>query len=378
MSRTLALTESFIRRASITPEDKGCQALIIDCLVALGFNCEIFSEGGVTNLWALKRGHSRMGKLLAFAGHTDVVPTGPIEHWSTNPFVPMQRDGRLYGRGAADMKSSLAAFIVATEEFITTYPEHCGSIGFLITSDEEGPACYGTIKIVEWLEARGDLLDYCVVGEPTSGERFGDTLKNGRRGSLSGMLTIRGIQGHIAYPHLAKNPVHLFAPALADLVRVTWDQGNEYFPSTTWQVSKLHAGAGATNIIPGSVNVDFNFRFSTETTPDKLKACVHSILDAHGLEYVLTWNLSGMPFFTPRGELSSALEQAIKAETGICPVFSTTGGTSDGRFIARICKQVIEFGPCNASIHKVDEYIELLHLELLKNVYRGVLERLIT
>ncbi|MCG1054480.1 succinyl-diaminopimelate desuccinylase [Mycetohabitans sp. B5] len=378
MSRTLALTEALIGCASVTPEDEGCQALMTERLVALGFNCETIAEGGVTNLWALKRGaDGPAGKLLAFAGHTDVVPTGPLEQWSSDPFVPMQRDGRLYGRGAADMKASLAAFVVAAEEFVAAYPRHRGSIGLLITSDEEGPARYGTVKVVERLEARGERLDYCVVGEPTSGDRFGDTVKNGRRGSLSGTLTVRGIQGHIAYPHLAKNPVHLLAPALTDLVRVAWDQGNEYFPPTTWQVSNLHAGAGATNIIPGSASVDFNFRFSTATTPDELKARVHAILDAHGLDYELTWNLSGMPFLTPRGELSNALEQAIEAETGIRPALSTTGGTSDGRFIARICKQVIEFGPCNASIHKVDEHIELAHIEPLKNVYRGVLERLV-
>lgn len=378
MSRTLALTEALISRASVTPEDEGCQALMTERLVALGFHCETIAEGGVTNLWALKRGaDGPAGKLLAFAGHTDVVPTGPLEQWSSDPFVPVQRDGRLYGRGAADMKTSLAAFVVAAEEFVATYPRHRGSIGLLITSDEEGPARYGTIKVVERLEARGERLDYCVVGEPTSGERFGDTVKNGRRGSLSGTLTVRGIQGHIAYPHLAKNPVHLLAPALTDLVRMAWDQGNEYFPPTTWQISNLHAGTGATNIIPGSANVDFNFRFSTATTPDELKARVHAILDVHGLDYELTWNLSGMPFLTPRGDLSNALEQAIEAETGIRPALSTTGGTSDGRFIARICKQVIEFGPCNASIHKVDEHIELAHIEPLKNVYRGVLERLV-
>ncbi|MCF2133700.1 MULTISPECIES: succinyl-diaminopimelate desuccinylase [Mycetohabitans] len=378
MSRTLALTEALIGRASVTPEDEGCQALMAERLVALGFTCETIAQGDVTNLWALKRGaDGPAGKLLAFAGHTDVVPTGPLEQWSSDPFVPVQRDGRLYGRGAADMKASLAAFVVAAEEFVAAHPQHRGSIGLLITSDEEGPARYGTVKIVERLEARGERLDYCVVGEPTSSERFGDTVKNGRRGSLSGKLTVRGIQGHIAYPHLAKNPVHLLAPALADLVRVAWDQGNEYFPPTTWQISNLHAGTGATNIIPGSANVDFNFRFSTATTPDELKARVHAILDGHGLDYELTWNLSGMPFLTPRGELSNALEQAIEAETGIRPVLSTTGGTSDGRFIARICKQVIEFGPCNASIHKVDEHIELAHIEPLKNVYRGVLERLV-
>ena len=378
MSGTLALTEALIARPSVTPEDEGCQALMAERLAALGFTCETIAEGGVTNLWALKRGTDGVaGKLLAFAGHTDVVPTGPLDHWTSDPFVPLRRDGRLYGRGAADMKASLAAFVVAAEEFVGAHPSHRGSIGFLITSDEEGPARYGTVKVVEALEARGERLDYCIVGEPTSGERFGDTVKNGRRGSLSGKLTVRGMQGHIAYPHLAKNPVHLLAPALADLVRAEWDQGNEYFPPTTWQVSNVHAGTGATNVIPGTATVDFNFRFSTATTPDALKARVHAILDAHGLDYELAWTLSGMPFLTPRGELSSALEQAIEAETGIRPELSTTGGTSDGRFIARICKQVIEFGPCNASIHKVDEHIELAHVEPLKNVYRRVLEQLI-
>ncbi|KAG0162017.1 hypothetical protein DFQ30_004467 [Apophysomyces sp. BC1015] len=379
MSDTLALTEVLIARPSITPDDAGCQALMAERLAALGFACETIAESGVTNLWALKRGtDGASGKLLAFAGHTDVVPPGPLEQWRSDPFVPVQRDGKLYGRGAADMKASLAAFVVATEEFVAAHPRHRGSIGLLITSDEEGPAHYGTVKVVDLLEARGERLDYCVVGEPTSGEHFGDTVKNGRRGSLSGRLTVRGIQGHIAYPHLAKNPVHRLAPALADLVQAEWDPGNEYFPPTTWQVSNVQAGTGATNIIPGSASVDFNFRFSTATTPDELKTRVHAILDAHGLDYELTWNLSGMPFLTPRGELSDALEQAIEAETGVRPVLSTTGGTSDGRFIARICKQVIEFGPCNASIHKVDEHIELAQVVPLKNVYRRVLEQLVT
>ncbi|WP_226806841.1 succinyl-diaminopimelate desuccinylase [Candidatus Vallotia cooleyia] len=378
MSYTIALTEALICCASITPEDKGCQALITDHLIATGFSCETIAEGGVTNLWSIKRGSDGpVGKLLVFAGHTDVVPTGPLEHWNSDPFIPMRRDGRLYGRGAADMKASLAAFVVAAEEFVAAYPHHRGSIGFLITSDEEGPAHYGTVKVVEQLEMRGERLDYCVVGEPTSGKRFGDTLKNGRRGSLSGKLTVSGIQGHIAYPHLAKNPVHLLAPVLNDLVHVVWDQGNEYFPPTAWQVSNLHAGTGATNIIPGSASVDFNFRFSSSTTPKQLKSHVYTILDAYGLDYELRWSLHGKPFLTPRGVLSNALEQAIEAETGIYPELSTIGGTSDGRFIARICQQVIEFGPCNASIHKVDEYIELAHVELLKNVYRGVLERLV-
>lgn len=377
MSSTLELTEALIARPSVTPQDEGCQALMAERLAALGFACETIAEGGVTNLWALKRGvDGPSGKLLAFAGHTDVVPAGPLEQWRSDPFVPVQRDGRLYGRGAADMKASLAAFVVATEEFVAEHPRHRGSIGMLITSDEEGPARYGTVKVVDLLEARGERLDYCVVGEPTSSDRFGDTVKNGRRGSLSGKLTVRGIQGHIAYPHLAKNPIHLLAPALAELVREQWDDGNEYFPPTAWQVSNVHAGTGATNIIPGSASVEFNFRFSTATTPNELKARVHAILDAHQLDYELTWNLSGMPFLTPRGELSDALELAIEAETGVRPALSTTGGTSDGRFIARICKQVIEFGPCNASIHKIDEHIEVAHMEPLKNVYRRVLERL--
>lgn len=382
MNPTLALTEDLIRRRSVTPADEGCQAVLESRLKALGFVCENLVSGPddfrVTNLWAVKRGTAgTAGKLLAFAGHTDVVPTGPVDQWQSDPFQPTHRDGKLYGRGAADMKTSIAGFVVAVEEFVAKHPAHAGSIAFLITSDEEGPAHDGTVKVVEALKARGERLDYCVVGEPTSVDTLGDMVKNGRRGSLSGKLTVKGVQGHIAYPHLARNPIHLAAPALAALVGETWDQGNEYFPPTTWQMSNIHGGTGATNVIPGHVTIDFNFRFSTASTPDGLKARVHAILDQHGLEYTLDWTLGGEPFLTPRGDLSDALSAAIAAEMGVKTELSTTGGTSDGRFIAKICPQVIEFGPPNASIHKIDEHVEVRFIEPLKNVYRGVLERLI-
>ncbi|WP_176047346.1 succinyl-diaminopimelate desuccinylase [Burkholderia sp. BCC1644] len=378
MSATLALTEQLIARASVTPDDQHCQQIMTERLTALGFECETIASHGVTNLWAVKRGaDGRDGKLLAFAGHTDVVPTGPLEQWSSPPFVPAHRDGKLYGRGAADMKTSLAAFVVASEEFVAAHPGHRGTIAFLITSDEEGPATDGTVKVVELLEARGERMDYCIVGEPTSTNALGDVVKNGRRGSMSGELVVKGVQGHIAYPHLAKNPIHLLAPALAELAAEQWDEGNEYFPPTTWQVSNLHAGTGATNVIPGHADLQFNFRFSTASTVEGLQARVHAILDKHGLEYTLKWSVSGLPFLTPRGELSGALENAIRTETGITTELSTTGGTSDGRFIARICPQVIEFGPPNGSIHKIDEHIEVRFIDPLKNVYRRVLEQLI-
>ncbi|WP_175953400.1 succinyl-diaminopimelate desuccinylase [Burkholderia sp. BCC0405] len=378
MSATLALTEQLIARASVTPDDQHCQQIMIERLAALGFECETISSHGVTNLWAVKRGtDGRDGKLLAFAGHTDVVPTGPLEQWSSPPFIPAHRDGKLYGRGAADMKTSLAAFVVASEEFVAAHPGHRGAIAFLITSDEEGPATDGTVKVVELLEARGERMDYCIVGEPTSTTELGDVVKNGRRGSMSGELVVKGVQGHIAYPHLAKNPIHLLAPALAELAAEQWDAGNEYFPPTTWQVSNLHAGTGATNVIPGHADLLFNFRFSTASTVEGLQARVHAILDKHGLAYTLKWSVSGLPFLTPRGELSGALENAIRTETGITTELSTTGGTSDGRFIARICPQVIEFGPPNGSIHKIDEHIEVRFVDPLKNVYRRVLEQLI-
>ncbi|MDN7587091.1 succinyl-diaminopimelate desuccinylase [Burkholderia seminalis] len=378
MSATLALTEQLIARASVTPDDQHCQQIMTERLTALGFECETIASHGVTNLWAVKRGtDGRDGKLLAFAGHTDVVPTGPLEQWTSPPFIPAHRDGKLYGRGAADMKTSLAAFVVASEEFVAAHPGHRGAIAFLITSDEEGPATDGTVKVVELLQERGERLDYCIVGEPTSTTELGDVVKNGRRGSMSGELVVKGVQGHIAYPHLAKNPIHLLAPALAELAAEQWDEGNEYFPPTTWQVSNLHAGTGATNVIPGHADLLFNFRFSTASTVEGLQARVHAILDKHGLKYTLKWSVSGLPFLTPRGELSGALENAIRTETGITTELSTTGGTSDGRFIARICPQVIEFGPPNGSIHKIDEHIEVRFVDPLKNVYRRVLEQLI-
>jgi len=381
-NRTLHLTEQLIACRSVTPHDGGCQDLIRARLAPLGFTFETLVSGPddfrVTNLWAVRRGSDAEAPLLAFAGHTDVVPTGPLEQWRSDPFVPTHREGRLHGRGAADMKSSLAAMVVATEEFLSAQPAHRGSLAFLLTSDEEGPAVDGTVKVVEWLRAQGVRLDACIVGEPTSVDTLGDMVKNGRRGSLSGKLTVKGVQGHIAYPHLARNPIHLAAPALAELAGVEWDRGNAYFPPTSWQMSNIHAGTGASNVIPGALVVDFNFRFCTESTPESLKARVHAVLDRHGLDYTLDWTLGGEPFLTPVGTLSEALAAAIRAETGVATGLSTTGGTSDGRFIAKICPQVIEFGPLNASIHKIDEWVEVASLEPLKNIYRRTLEALLT
>lgn len=376
MSRVRALAEALIRQRSVTPDDHGCQKLLAERLVALGFSCETIEGNGVTNLWAVRRG-SAPGPTLAFAGHTDVVPTGPLDQWTSDPFVPTMRDGRLYGRGAADMKTSIAAFVVAVEELLESGADHAGRIALLLTSDEEGPASDGTVKVVERLDERGERIDFCIVGEPTSVERLGDMVKNGRRGSLSGRLVVAGVQGHIAYPHLARNPIHLLAPALAELVATEWDRGNEYFPPTSWQVSNIQAGAGATNVIPGRITLDFNFRFSTASTVESLKQRLTAVLDAHGLDYALDWSLSGMPFLTARGTLSDALSAAIRAETGLDTELSTTGGTSDGRFIARICPQVIEFGPPNASIHKIDEHVELAVLEPLKNIYRRTIASLL-
>ncbi|MDO8034256.1 succinyl-diaminopimelate desuccinylase [Janthinobacterium sp. SUN128] len=373
-SKTLALTEKLIALSSVTPDDKGCQQHLIDILTPLGFVCETIQSNDVTNLWA-RRGTT--SPVFVFAGHTDVVPTGPVEQWRSLPFIPTHRDGKLYGRGAADMKTSIAAMVVACEEFIAATPGHTGSIAFLITSDEEGPATDGTVIVCEQLKARGEQIDYCLVGEPTSSAQLGDMIKNGRRGSLSGRLTIKGVQGHIAYPHLAKNPIHEAAQALADLVEEKWDAGNEYYLPTSWQMSNINAGTGANNVIPGDMVIDFNFRFSTASTAENLQERVHAILDKHDLQYDLQWTLSGLPFLTPRGTLSDALSAAILEETGLTTELSTTGGTSDGRFIAQICPQVIEFGPPNASIHKIDEHIELRHIDPLKNIYRRTLEHLL-
>lgn len=374
MSKTLALTEELIALPSVTPEDKGCQQRLAELLAPIGFQCEFIESGGVTNLWA-RKGSAQ--PLVVFAGHTDVVPTGPLDQWSSNPFVPTQREGKLYGRGAADMKTSLAAMVVAVEEFTAAHPDHKGSIGFLLTSDEEGPATDGTVIVCDKLKARGEQLDYCIVGEPTSTDQLGDVIKNGRRGSMSGKLIIKGVQGHIAYPQLAKNPIHLAAPALAELAAEHWDEGNEYYLPTSWQMSNIHAGTGATNVIPGEVVVDFNFRFSTASTIEGLQQRVHAILNKYDFEYELKWTIGGRPFLTPRGTLSDAITSAIKAETGLDADLSTTGGTSDGRFIAQICPQVIEFGPPNASIHKIDEHIELRFIDPLKNIYRRTLENLL-
>jgi len=378
---TLRLLEALITRPSVTPADAGCQALVTARLAPLGFDCETLAfgpdDGRVTNLWAVHRG-ARPGPTVVLAGHTDVVPTGPLAAWTSDPFVPSHRGGKLYGRGAADMKTSIAAMTVAAEEFVRAHPGHAGSLALLFTSDEEGPSVDGTVKVVEALQARGERLDCCIVGEPTSVDRLGDMVKNGRRGSLSARLTVHGVQGHVAYPQLARNPIHQLAPALAELAATTWDAGNDHFPPTTWQVSNIRGGTGALNVIPGEVVVDFNFRFSTESTPEQLKARVDALLQRHGLTCTLAWTLGGSPFLTRPGTLSAALTAAIQAETGATPVLSTTGGTSDGRFIARICEQVVEFGPINATIHKIDEHVDVADVEPLKNIYRRTLEALLT
>ena len=389
MHATLQLAEQLICRPSVTPDDAGCQALIAARLAPLGFACEELPSGPdhfrVQNLWAkrpaaLANAGAVASKLIVFAGHTDVVPTGPLEQWSSPPFSPSHRDGRLYGRGASDMKTSLAAMVVACEEFLAAQPDTPLSIAFLLTSDEEGPAHDGTVAVCRALQARGERLDWCIVGEPTSVLRTGDMIKNGRRGTLSGKLTVKGVQGHIAYPHLASNPIHKAAPALAALVGVEWDRGNEFFPPTSWQVSNIHGGTGASNVIPGELVVDFNFRFSTESTPEGLQQRLEAVLQAQGLrpgaDYELAWTLGGRPFLTPPGPLVDAVREAIAAETGLATELSTTGGTSDGRFIAQICPEVIELGPPNATIHKIDEHVALADIAPLKNIYRRVLEAL--
>jgi succinyl-diaminopimelate desuccinylase len=374
LSATLELTRALISRRSLTPDDGGCQALIAARLAPLGFRCETLSCNGVTNLWA-RRGATR--PLLAFAGHTDVVPTGPRDQWQTDPFAPTERDGWLYGRGAADMKASLAAFVTAIEAFLSAHANPPGSIALLLTSDEEGPSVDGTVRVVDKLAAAGETIDYCVVGEPSSVHHLGDMIKNGRRGSLSGTLTIKGVQGHIAYPHLARNAIHLAAPAIAELASTRWDDGNAFFPPSSWQCSNIHAGTGATNVIPGTLELAFNFRHATASTPQSLEEGLRAILDKHGLDYDLAWTGRGMPYLTPPGKLVDAATASIVAATGRAPELSCTGGTSDGRFIAAICPEVVELGPVNATIHKIDECVRIADLEPLAAIYRGILERLL-
>ncbi len=373
-SATLELTEQLIRRPSVSPEDQGCLQIIAARLEALGFNVEWLNFGPVENIWAR---HGSSGPLLCFAGHTDVVPTGPREEWATDPFEPSVKDGLLYGRGAADMKSGLAAMITATERFIAKYPDHKGTLAFLLTSDEEGPSIDGTRRVMEVLEARNEKIDWCVVGEPTSTDALGDTIKIGRRGSLSGKLTVHGIQGHVAYPHLADNPVHSVAPALAELAARTWDKGNEFFQPTTFQISNVNAGTGAPNVIPGELKARFNIRFSTEQTVEKLQQTITGILDRHKVNYTLEWFVSGLPFFTAPGILSEAVRQAVLEHTGRTPEMSTTGGTSDGRFIAPTGAQVVELGVLNATIHKVNECVRIADIDTLSSTYERVMELLL-
>lgn len=380
MPDTLQLAKDLIARPSVTPDDAGCIELLTQRLAPLGFACEVSDSGPadfrVRNLWALRQAPQAAARTLVFAGHVDVVPPGPLAQWASAPFAPTERDGKLYGRGASDMKTSIAAFVVAAGQFLAARPDAPLHIALLITSDEEGPAVDGTAALCQALKARGQRLDYCIVGEPTSVQRTGDMIKNGRRGTLSGRLAVRGVQGHIAYPQLARNPIHQLAPALAELAGIEWDQGNGFFPPTSWQVSNIHGGTGAPNIIPGEVVVDFNFRFCTESTPEALQARLEGVLQKHGLDYALQWTLGGLPFLTPPGTLVDAVQAAIQAETGQLAELSTSGGTSDGRFIAQICPQVVELGPPNASIHKIDEHIALADIPPLTAIYRRVLENL--
>ncbi len=378
---TFDLTCELLRLASVTPNDESCQDVLQARLRPLGFECHTIVSGPedfrVTNLWAIRKGAAADAKTFVFAGHTDVVPTGPVTQWKSEPFTPTVKDGFLYARGAADMKASIAAFITSIEQFLSSTPNPAHNIALLITSDEEGPAHDGTIKVVEWLKAQGQRLDWCIVGEPTSLEEFGDMMKNGRRGTMSGKLTVKGKQGHIAYPHRAKNPIHLFAPALTELTQTIWDEGNDYFPPTSWQVSNIHAGTGASNIIPGECVVDFNFRFSTASTAEGLQSRVCEVLDRHGLDYDLSWVIGGHPFLTPAGTLSDAISAAVQQSVQRTPELSTTGGTSDGRFIATICEQVVEFGPVSKTIHQIDECVEIATLQPLADVYAQVLRTLV-
>jgi len=375
VSAALELAKLLIARPSVTPDDAGCQPLVAEWLVGAGFRAEWFDRNGTRNLW-LQRGDGR--PLFAFLGHTDVVPAGPRGDWTSDPFEPSERDGWLYGRGSADMKTSIAAFVVAAEQFATSHPDHAGAIALLLTSDEEGPATDGTVAAVESLQARGQGVDFTLVGEPTSTHDLGDTVKNGRRGSLSGHLVVRGVQGHVAYPQLARNPIHQLAPALVELAGAEWDRGDRYFPPTTFQVSNLHAGTGAGNVIPGQCEMHFNFRFSPATGPAELRRRVEQILQRQALSYALTWTLGAEPFLTPAGTLVDMLSQAIHEVTGQRPQLSTTGGTSDGRFLARICPQVVEFGPINASIHQVDERVRIQDIERLTRIYQRTLELLLS
>ena len=374
-SPTLDLAEQLINIDSVTPDDKGCQQLMCDRLQAIGFEIEPLRFGEVDNFWA-RRGTE--GPLFAFAGHTDVVPSGPAEKWQTPPFTATIKDDKLFGRGAADMKGSLAAMVTACESFVEQHPDHNGSIAFLITSDEEGPAVNGTVKVVDHLEARNEKITWCLVGEPSSTDKVGDVIKNGRRGSIGAKLTVKGKQGHVAYPHLAKNPVHAFAPAMLELTSIEWDQGNEYFPPTTFQISNINSGTGATNVIPGSCEVLFNFRFSTELTDQLIREKVEAILEKHNLDYEIEWTLSGQPFLTPQGDMVTAIQEAIKSVCGYETELSTAGGTSDGRFIAPTGAQVVELGPLNATIHQIDEHVDVNDLDLLSATYKKILENLLT
>ena len=375
MSDTLDLATELVNRASVTPEDAGCQQLMRERLEAIGFRCDDLPFGEVSNFWAR---HGDAAPLLVFAGHTDVVPTGPLEHWQSDPFQAEIRDGMLYGRGTADMKGSLAAMVTACEAFVTEHPDHSGSIGFLITSDEEGPSINGTVKVVEQLVKRGEKIDLCLVGEPSSSRQLGDVIKNGRRGSLNGRLTVRGKQGHVAYPQLASNPIHLVAPALTELTAIEWDQGNAHFPPTSFQISNIQAGTGAENVIPGELEIMFNLRYSTELNEQMIRQRVHTVLDNHALDYTLDWRLSGEPFLTPAGELVDAARTAIREVMGIDTELSTSGGTSDGRFIAPTGAQVLELGPVNATIHQIDECVAVDALDQLAKIYQRILEKLLT
>ncbi|EXU74822.1 MULTISPECIES: succinyl-diaminopimelate desuccinylase [Erwinia] len=369
----IELTQQLIRRPSLSPDDAGCQSIMIDRLLALGFTVEPFNIGDTLNFWAWRG----TGETLAFAGHTDVVPAGNVSRWINPPFEPTIRDGMLYGRGAADMKGSLAAMIVAAERFVATHPNHRGRLAFLITSDEEASATNGTVKVVEALMARNERLDYCLVGEPSSTEIVGDVVKNGRRGSMTANLTLHGVQGHVAYPHLADNPVHRALPALNELVATEWDNGNAFFPPTSMQIANMQAGTGSNNVIPGEFFVQFNFRFSTELTEELIKQRVQELLDRHQLRYTLEWQVSGQPFLTPNGRLVDAVVNAVEHYNEIKPQLQTTGGTSDGRFIARMGAQVVELGPVNATIHKINECVKAADLQLLSRMYQRIMEQLI-